>query len=475
MERGETYMNVTTQIPIEFGETYALDDRFMQVKIWILNIGKNYNGSVFTKEAVLKALPTIYNTPILGYVEENAMGEKDFSDHRMELVVQDGDFKTRYLGSAYGVIGENCNPQFEMRENELGGLEEYLTVTGLLWSKFDDVMDIMNRDTKKYQSMELSTSYDGYFDQEGYFVFTNFKFFGACILGAGTEPAIPRSTIERMFSIDKVAQDVASKLSEYKIKFAKEDVQVTVEAIMKEFNFSKEYLTSKGIVFEDRKDIEAFKEELKRLKESEQQKADNQDQSGGKQDEPKDAKKDEKDFGKGNGNFDKQQEDQTDDPNDQKDDKKDVVNQDLDNHNKDDDNNPSDDDEKSAEDLANELKDLEEEYARIKKERDLLKQYKAKREKDDHKAQAEALFAMFDKLEESDYAEIKENLYDYSIQEIEDKLFALLGRKTASNVSPSKKKSEFAKFSFSDKLEKEKEKRESKSYEHYFQKHLKKD
>src|SRR5690606_7236782 len=113
-----------------------LDSRFRKFKIWIVNVGKNYNGSIFTKEAIEKALPTIKNTPILGYIKEDRLGEKDFAGHESELVIKDGEYKFVYKGSAYGVIPEDCNPKFELRENEYGGIEEYLTVEAIMWTKF---------------------------------------------------------------------------------------------------------------------------------------------------------------------------------------------------------------------------------------------------------------------------------------------------------------------------------------------------
>ena len=46
-----------------------LDTRFLKVKIWIMHLGENYNGSYFDKEVVTDAIPSLANTPILCFIE----------------------------------------------------------------------------------------------------------------------------------------------------------------------------------------------------------------------------------------------------------------------------------------------------------------------------------------------------------------------------------------------------------------------
>ena len=60
----------------------ANDTRFTKVKIWLMHLHENLNGSYFSKEVVTEAIPTLANTPILAFIEENSDGEIDFSDHR---------------------------------------------------------------------------------------------------------------------------------------------------------------------------------------------------------------------------------------------------------------------------------------------------------------------------------------------------------------------------------------------------------
>lgn len=467
---------VSTKIPIEFQAVEQLDSRFMKIKVWILNIGKNYNGSIFTKEAVLKALPSIALTPILGYIEESEDG-KDFSDHRIVLSVDDDKgISTKYLGSAYGVIPNDPNPRFELRANEFGGLEEYLTVEGLLWTKFDEAIDIMNRDSIKFQSMELSEKYDGYFNEDGYFVFTEFQFFGCCILGSGNEPAIPQSTVEKMFSQQELTSIINSKLAEYKNKFEKKEDNEVHKKLMQDFGISAEQLKEAGITDIEKYDIEEFKEELRKILEQANDEVDKEKQDA------KDNQNDEQ-------NQDRQDDNQNPSNQENQEFDKDGENDDVDNKDKST-NEASKKDAKQENDESDSKKDKEfsengkeeneldqiktdmaqmkMDYEKLKEEHDKLVEYKQNKEEEEHLRSINAKIAEFEALSDEDVKEIRENAKNYSIQDAEDKLFAILGRKQSGKPTEDK----FAKFYV--KQEKETAQEVPSSYDHYFTKHLKK-
>lgn len=166
-----TERKVTTQVPVIFQnvEKYEKEDtRFLKVKVWLMHTGQNLNGSSFSKEVVDKAIPTLANTPILSFIEENALGESDFSDHRIVLHRnEDGEFNFKYLGSAVGVIPENNNAHWETRVTDSGEEKEYLVVEALMWTKWGDPTDIMKRKGITNQSMELAENYTGSFDDKG--------------------------------------------------------------------------------------------------------------------------------------------------------------------------------------------------------------------------------------------------------------------------------------------------------------------
>jgi hypothetical protein len=237
-------------------ENEAEDTRFLKVKIWLMHTNENLNGSYFDKSVVEEAIPTLANTPILAYIEDNSDGEVDFSDHRMVLVKEDGKFKIKYIGQAIGVIPENNNAKFEMRVGDDGVEREYLTVDGLVWSKWDDPIDIFNRDIMKSQSMELHDDYEGEWGEDSLFHFTKFSFFGACALGKDVLPAMVNSTIEAQFSYNDMFNEIQEKMEQFKHiynlsnKGGNKTVNKKLELLAK-YSLTEEDLKTKEIKLED--------------------------------------------------------------------------------------------------------------------------------------------------------------------------------------------------------------------------------
>ena len=65
--------------PVEFEKIEEIenaDGRFTKVKIWLMHLGSNFNGSVFEKDVVDKAIPTLEYIPIVAFIEDNKSGEK---------------------------------------------------------------------------------------------------------------------------------------------------------------------------------------------------------------------------------------------------------------------------------------------------------------------------------------------------------------------------------------------------------------
>lgn len=257
------------------------DSRFIPVKIWLMHTGQNHNGSYFSKEVVADATNSLKNTPILGYVEENSDGEEDFSDHRTGLEKKDGKWTVKYKGSAYGIIPESSNPQFEKKVGTDGVEREYVTCQGLIWTKFDDAVDILDRDLEKSQSMEI-TDYRGYWDKEdGLYHFTSFRFNGACILGKDVSAGMESASIGVEFSKNQgLLEEINHKLEQFqqileslqsnKNDKGGNDVEEKIK-MLEQFSLSQEDAQAKGI------DLEAISLEDLEAKLNEFSKADQED------------------------------------------------------------------------------------------------------------------------------------------------------------------------------------------------------
>lgn len=208
--------------PISFSkknEYETSDFRFIDVYIDVMHTGANKNRTSFTKDTINKAISSIANMPILGYVvDELDDEEKDFKGHEHELRVTDKDVKYMYAGKAYGVIPESCNPRWIIKDDGTGVEREYLRVDGLIWTKFGDPVDIFTRDVTKNHSVELTDMVYGPKDRDGNTPVSSFKFDGFCILSTTDpkiQPAMTGSCITAQFSVDDITSQIRERLYEY--------------------------------------------------------------------------------------------------------------------------------------------------------------------------------------------------------------------------------------------------------------------
>lgn len=208
--------------PISFtkkNEYSNSDFRFIDVSIDVMHTGANFNKTSFTKDAINKAVPTIRNTPILGYVvDELDEEDKDFKGHEHELRITDKDVKYVYAGQAYGVIPESCNPRWIVKDDGTGIEREYLRVDGLIWTKFSDPVDIFTRDGTKNHSVELTDMACGPADKNGNVPVGSFKFDGCCILSTTDpkiQPAMTGSCVTANFSVEDITAQIRDRLYEY--------------------------------------------------------------------------------------------------------------------------------------------------------------------------------------------------------------------------------------------------------------------
>lgn len=208
--------------PVSFikkGGYESSDFRFIDVSIDVMHTGANLNKTSFTKDAINKAVPTICNTPILGYVvDELDEEDKDFKGHEHELRITNKDVKYVYAGQAYGVIPESCNPRWIVKDDGTGIEREYLRVDGLIWTKFSDPVDIFTRDGTKNHSVELTDMACGPADKNGNVPVGSFKFDGCCILSTtdpSIKPAMTGSCVTANFSVEDITAQIRDRLYEY--------------------------------------------------------------------------------------------------------------------------------------------------------------------------------------------------------------------------------------------------------------------
>lgn len=220
------------KIPLKFEikkefELKEDDIRYSLAKLYIMHDGRNYNGSSFTKEVIEACKHTAYNMPIIGYIEDG-----DFSDHRYEIEKdENGEYQYVCKEQAVGVIPESADLYMEEKICDDGIKRNYLVADNvIIWRKWNDVNKIFDDESQKWHSCELSDNYDGHFDRDkNEFVFDKFEFFGFTVLGDKYSPAMKDSNIE-IKNFAKINRDIIEEnLEKFMKNFSKEVEELTIK------------------------------------------------------------------------------------------------------------------------------------------------------------------------------------------------------------------------------------------------------
>lgn len=181
--------------------TRPLNAEFSYCKIHVMYLGGNVNGTWFSEEAVIDALPSIYNCPIVG---EYDVHKDNFLDHGQTLTINGDWMRTTTTTKALGVIPESARIYWE-KVNDRGIWRDYLVVDkAILWTRRFHELDLLMSE-KFGQSMEIMVD-RGHHEQkpEGrMYVIEKFHFSGFCILGVAkngyprVQPAFESASIGR--------------------------------------------------------------------------------------------------------------------------------------------------------------------------------------------------------------------------------------------------------------------------------------
>ena len=412
---------------------------FSTCKVRILYTGKNRNMSIITKDAVEKSLPTLKNVPIVGEYSEEI---NDFKGHGGKIDLD--SFKYIHTTKPYGVVPESATYEWEEVRGRDGIVREYLTIYGCyLWTgRYEEAYDVIKNG--KGQSMEIEVV-DGYWDdEEEAYVIKEFIFSALCILGDSVEPAFEDASITA-YSLDKDSfkQEFSLMLKELKesISYNKEkEENLVLKKLLEKYSLTVEDLTAKGIKFDEisedeleAKIIEAFEIEADADTDDSKENSDENNPSENEDEGHKDNKEDTAG--------------ETDDA-------------DTDNDEGKPDDGESDyelskakitlkTDKSHNESLELRIKELEYELEKannslkeankiidsLTKEVESLREFKLNVEKEKHEAKVKEMFANF-QLTEADVEGI--DIHAFTLEEIEEKCYAILGKKLASKKNFSK-------------------------------------
>lgn len=234
----------------KISDVKQINPLFSTCKVRILYTGRNRNMSIISRDAVEKALPSIIGVPIVG---EYSMEAKDYKGHGGAIDLDSYDFI--HTTKPYGFVPQDATFSWEEVRTRDGNSREYLTVDGCyLWTgRYPEAFSVIEQG--KGQSMEIEVN-DGEwnYDEDAYDI-KNFTFSALCILGDDVEPAFEDAKISSSFSLDSDA---------FKLEYARmmEDVKQTLlqkegvnemklKELLEKYSLKIEDLTAKGIDFNE--------------------------------------------------------------------------------------------------------------------------------------------------------------------------------------------------------------------------------
>ena len=176
--------------------------------------GANRNGSFISKETFERCIETLYNCPIVCHYDRET---DSIGGHDMELVTsEDGNMRLVNMTIPIGVIPESSKYFWSVVEEEDGTEHEYLCADVLIWKRQEAYRKI-KEDGITAHSMELTVK-DGEMDG-GLFVIKDFEFTAFCLLGDEHEPCFESSALG-LFSYDEMKKQMADMMSDLKNEFS---------------------------------------------------------------------------------------------------------------------------------------------------------------------------------------------------------------------------------------------------------------
>lgn len=223
-------MDKMQKFEVKMSNFEKINPQFSRVKIYVMYHGANRNGSFMNKETIEKAIPSIFNIPVVGeYLKEN----DNFGGHGGKLEITDKSIEYVQTTMPYGVVPSDTTVEWEMV-----GDKEYLVVDAYLWmSRYPELEKVITDGS--WQSMEIEVNdyeFGSITDDDGFSKevakIKDFTFSALCILGKSDnadenyEPCFEDAKLQA-YSLDKFKEEFSAMLKE--LKFSLTEVGEVVE------------------------------------------------------------------------------------------------------------------------------------------------------------------------------------------------------------------------------------------------------
>lgn len=404
-----------------------LNDEFLLVKIYAMASGKNRNFTYISKEDIINAIPSAYYCPVVGhirfYVDVDGNEHSYMGGHDIDI---DEHWEIKDATRPYGVIVEGSENWETVDEH--GKEEEYLTFNAILWiGRYPELEKAAYSDEILFnQSIEINIeNYRPLEEDSNYWEVLGFKFSAFCLLGKAdedstnghtdkdvehTEPAfINAKVVPYEFGFDEFKQE----FSLLKDKISKFVADVTVNTTNGGDSMAEEFENVDTAVTE-------FEDASVEPETADGGNAENTEPTADDGNAEADA-----------GNV-TEEETQTEESTEDTTDYQSLYN-----------------DTKAAyEAVVADFEAYKKTHSHTNEDYAVLETYRSDREKADREMKENALFSSFaDGIGDTDeYANLKSKSGDYSLGELEMRLYAIVG-KYAKKIQPNEGKTETMRFS----------------------------
>lgn len=213
--------------------------------------GKNRNNSFISKDTFEKCIPTIFNCPIVcNYDREN----EEIGSHDIDIITDtDGETRIVNITQPLGVVPESANYWWEEIQDE-SGIHEYLCIDVIIWKRQEAYKKIKENGITD-ESMEITVNRGKM--SNGIYVISDFVFTAFCLLGTA-EPCFESASLQ-MFALDTMKSEYSQMMDELKACFSQ--VQHSFEVDIHTTNHSEggetllenrmELLSKYGLTLED--------------------------------------------------------------------------------------------------------------------------------------------------------------------------------------------------------------------------------
>ena len=196
---------ISLPIRTKFEYVEKINEEFTRCKCYIMALGKNRNGSHFSRESVEAAIPTFANIPVVAYLYEDENGNRRVAGHEMEIVEnKEGELQWHSLCVPYGTVPESGAFTFVDVTEADGTVATYLCKDVILWTgRYPEIMDAaFSEDSYFNQSMEIKVSESSALaEDERYKDITGFSASALWLLGKSdddeynVEPCFPSASV----------------------------------------------------------------------------------------------------------------------------------------------------------------------------------------------------------------------------------------------------------------------------------------